>query len=97
MESKIALLKEWHLAWYGEAYVSDGLYQPMMCDLSLLSEAALDQRLLEDMIPHYMEAIMMAQSVRPYITQPEVADVTDAIMTTQTAEIQLMQELLSGL
>jgi len=96
-ETEITMLKEWHQAWYGEAYVADGSYQPMMRDLSQLSGAALDQRFLEDMIPHHMGAIMMAQSVRPYITQPEVTAMADAIMTTQTAEIQLMQELLAGL
>jgi uncharacterized protein (DUF305 family) len=96
-ETEIAMLMQWHLAWYGEEYVADGSYQPMMRDLSQLSGAALDQRFLEDMIPHHMGAIMMAQSVRPYITQPEVTAMADAIMTTQTAEIQLMQELLSGL
>ena len=97
MESKIALLKEWHLTWYGEAYVADGSYQPMMRDLSQLSGAALDQRFLEDMIPHHMGAIMMAQSVRPYITHQEITDMADAIMTTQTAEIEVMRELLRGL
>jgi uncharacterized protein (DUF305 family) len=96
-ETEIAMLMQWHLAWYGEAYVADSSYQPMMRDLSQLSGAALDQRFLEDMIPHHMGAIMMAQSVRPYITQPEITDMADAIMTTQTAEIEVMQELLSGL
>jgi len=96
-ETEIAMLMQWHLTWYGEAYVADGSYQPMMRDLSQLSGAALDQRFLEDMIPHHMGAIMMAQSVRPYITQPEITDMADAIMTTQTAEIEVMQELLAGL
>jgi len=96
-EIEIAMLKEWHLAWYGETYVADDSYQPMMRDLSQLSGAALDQRFLEDMIPHHMGAIMMAQSVRPYITQQEITDMADAIMTTQTAEIELMRDLLAGL
>ena len=96
-ETEIAMLMQWHLAWYGEAYVVDGSYQPMMRDLSQLSGAALDQRFLEDMIPHHMGAIMMAQSVRPYITHQEITDMADAIMTTQTAEIEVMQELLRGL
>ena len=96
-ETEIAMLKEWHLAWYGEAYIVDNSYQPMMRDLSQLSGAALDQRFLEDMIPHHMGAIMMAQSVRPYIEHQEVTDMANAIMTTQTAEIEVMQELLAGL
>jgi uncharacterized protein (DUF305 family) len=96
-ETEIAMLKEWHLAWYGEEYVEDGSYMPMMRDLSQLSGAELDKRFLEDMIPHHMGAIMMAQSVRPHIEHQEVSDMADAIMETQTAEIELMRDLLRSL
>jgi uncharacterized protein (DUF305 family) len=96
-ETEIAMLKEWHLTWYGEEYTADDSYQPMMRDLSQLSGAALDQRFLEDMIPHHMGAIMMAQTVRPYIEHTEITDMADAIMTTQTAEIELMRQLLQKL
>jgi len=96
-ETEIAMLKEWHLAWYGEEYVENGSYQPMMRDLSQLSGADLDRRFLEDMIPHHMGAIMMAQSVRPHIEHQEVTDMADAIMETQTVEIQLMREMLQTL
>jgi uncharacterized protein (DUF305 family) len=96
-ETEIAMLKEWHLAWYGEAYGETDSYQPMMRDLSQLSGAELDKRFLEDMIPHHIGAIMMAQSVRPYIEHQEITGMADAIMTTQSAEIELMQDLLTGL
>ena len=94
-ETEIAMLKQWHLAWYGEAYAEDDTYQPMMRDLSQLSGAELDRRFLEDMIPHHMGAIMMAKSVRPYIEHSEITDMADAIMETQSAEIKLMNELLT--
>ena len=96
-ETEIALLKEWHQEWYGEPYVPDDSYQPMMRDLSNLSGVALDRTFLEDMIPHHMGAIMMAQSVRPYIEHQEITDMADAIMETQSAEIDLMRELLTKL
>jgi len=96
-ETEIAMLKEWHLDWYGEAYAADNSYQPMMRDLAQLSGADLDRRFLEDMIPHHMGAIMMAQSVRPYITHTEITNMADAIMETQTAEIELMRDLLKKL
>lgn len=96
-ETEIAMLKQWHLDWYGEEYEVDGTYQPMMRDLSQLSEADLDKRFLEDMIPHHMGAIMMARSVRPYIEHQEVTDLADAIMETQTVEINLMRDLLRTL
>ncbi len=96
-ETEIAMLKQWHLGWYGEEYGVDGSYQPMMGDLSQLSGVDLDKRFLEDMIPHHMGAIMMAQSVRPHIEHQEVTDMADAIMETQTAEIELMRNLLMSL
>ena len=96
-ETEIAMLKQWHLDWYGEEYVADDSYMPMMRDLSQLSGAELDRTFLEDMIPHHMGAIMMAQSVRPYIEHQEVTDMANAIMETQTAEISLMRELLKTL
>jgi uncharacterized protein (DUF305 family) len=96
-EGEIAMLKEWHMSWYGESYEVGGSYQPMMRDLSQLSGADLDRRFLEDMIPHHMGAIMMAQSVRPHIEHQEITDMANAIMETQTAEIALMRTLLAQL
>jgi uncharacterized protein (DUF305 family) len=97
-EKEIAMMKGWYQAWYGEAYVADPAdYKPMMRDLSTLSGAALDKVFLEDMIMHHMGAIMMAQSVQPYIENQEITDLTKAIMETQTAEIELMKRLITTL
>jgi uncharacterized protein (DUF305 family) len=96
-ETEIAMLKQWHLDWYGEEYVADDSYQSMMRDLSQLSGAPLDERFLQDMIPHHMGAIMMALSVRPYIEHQEITDMADAIMKTQAAEVDLMRNLLGEL
>ena len=96
-ELEIAEMKQWYLAWYGEEYVAEGSYQPMMRELAGLFGAELDQRFLEDMIMHHMGAIMMARSVQPHIEHQEIEVLSKAIMTTQTAEIDLMRDLLSGL
>jgi uncharacterized protein (DUF305 family) len=96
-ETEIAMLKQWHEDWYGEVYVENDSYQPMMRDLSGLSGAEIDKQFIKDMIPHHMGAIMMAQSVRPYIEHQEIADMADAVMETQTAEIKLMRDLLTKL
>ncbi len=93
-EKEIADLKQWHLDWYGEAYVETDSYQPMMRDLSELSGTDLDKRFLEDMIPHHMGAIMMAESVRPHIEHQEITNMADTIMETQAAEVELMREIL---
>lgn len=94
-EKEITDMKAWYLAWYGKDYVSDNSYQPMMRDLSALSGASLDRRFLEDMTMHHMGAIMMAESVETHIEHQEVKDLADAIGKTQSAEIELMRDLLT--
>lgn len=97
-EKEIALMKEWYQNWYGQPYTANPQsYTPMMRDLSSLSGVALDKVFLSDMIMHHMGAIMMAQSVRPYIEHQEMTNLTDEIVKTQTAEIQLMRQLLTAL
>lgn len=96
-EREIAEMKQWYQDWYGEPYEDNENYAPMMRDLSQLSGAELDRAFLEDMVMHHMGAIMMAQSVQPYIEHSEVEELTGAIITTQSAEIQLMQQLIAEL
>jgi len=97
-EKEIAMMKEWYEDWYGEVYVPNpDAYEPMMRDLSSLSGAALDRVFMEDMIMHHMGAVMMAQSVLPYIEHEEMTELARIIVETQTEEIQLMRSLLSGL
>ena len=97
-EKEIAMMKVWYQNWYGEAYVAKpDAYAPMMRDLSRLSGSALDRVFLEDMIQHHMGALMMAESVQPYIQNKEITNLTKAIMETQTAEITLMKKLTTTL
>jgi len=69
----------------------------MMRELAGLSGAELDQRFLEDMVMHHMGAIMMARSVQPHIEHQEIEVLSQAIVETQTAEIELMRDLLKSL
>ena len=96
-ESEVAEMKTWYKNWYGVEYVVDGTYKPMMRSLTNLSGAALDRVFLSDMIMHHMSAIMMANSVTPYIEHPEITTLTTNIKTSQSAEITLMQNLLKTL
>ena len=96
-EGEIAQMKEWYRSWYGAEYQDTGVYQPMMRDLSNLSGAELDRVFLEDMIPHHEGALMMVESVKPYIEHDEIRTLGDAIVTSQSAEIEYMRELLLGL
>jgi len=97
-EKEIVAMKQWYQDWYGVAYAEKTEdYQPMMRELAGLSGAALDKRFLEDMIMHHMGAIMMARSVQPYIEREEITALTKAIEETQTAEIELMRQLISDI
>ena len=93
-ETEIALMKTWHEDWYGVPYIDTGTYQPMMRDLSGLSGATLDRVFLQDMIMHHEGALVMAESVKPFIEHQEVTDLAELIIATQTEEIALMQDLL---
>ena len=94
---EIAEMKQWYEEWYDEPYQDTGEYTPMMRDLAELSGVELDQTFLEDMIQHHMGAIMMARSVQPYVEHDVMAELTDAVIEAQSAEIQAMEQMLSEL
>lgn len=96
-EKEIAEMKQWYQDWYGVPYADNGEYEPMMRELENLSGADLDRVFLQDMIGHHMGAIMMAQSVQPYVEHDEIAMLTQAIVTTQSAEIAQMRQMLRSL
>lgn len=93
-EKEIADMKEWYRTWYGGEYTPNGRYEPMMRDLSTISGVALDKAFLGDMIGHHMGALMMAHSVSPYITHSEIETLTNNIISSQSAEIVQMKQLL---
>ena len=94
-EKEVADMKAWYETWYGKTYTNTNTYTPMMRDLTSLSGVALDKVFLEDMIMHHVGAIMMAQSVQPYIEHEVLKELTRAIAVTQQAEITQMQQILT--
>ncbi|MBY0538011.1 DUF305 domain-containing protein [Patescibacteria group bacterium] len=96
-EAEVAQMKEWYKNWYGEEYIADGKYKPMMRPLESLSGAELDKVFLTDMVMHHQMAIMMAMSVDAHIEHEEMKALSTNIKTTQSAEIETMQNLLNSL
>ena len=96
-EAEIAEMKEWYQDWYGEAYTDNGEYMPMMRELENLRGVDIDRVFLEDMIGHHMGAIMVARSVQPYGEHDEIAELTQNIVSSQSAEIAQMRQMLQGL
>ncbi len=96
-EKEIAEMKQWYQDWYGEPYTDKGEYMNMMRELENLSGAEIDRVFLQDMIGHHMGAIMMARSVQPYVEHDEIAELTENIVSSQSAEIAQMRQMLQSL
>lgn len=96
-EAEIANMKSWYKSWYGEDYIDNNSYQPMMRELESLSGSDIDRAFLQDMIMHHMGAIMMARSVTPYIEHQEIKELTSAIVITQSQEMVEMRTMLQSL
>jgi uncharacterized protein (DUF305 family) len=91
-------------AWLGEWGVpvmtdhSDHAMAGMLSDeeiaeLGTLSGDAFDRAFLEGMIAHHEGALVMAESVRDS-ADPDVQELAEAIVITQTAEIEQMRQML---
>jgi len=92
-EQEIAMMRGWMQEWYpSSTYTST--YMNMMPDLNTLEGAQKDKAYLRSMQEHHEAAIQMAQQARSLTLRPEVDDLTEAIITTQTAEIKQMDALL---
>lgn len=65
----------------------------MGTDLNALENAAdFDREFIEQMIPHHQMAIMMSTMVANSATRPEIRDLAQSIIRSQSAEIQQMQQ-----
>tara|TARA_B100000508_G_scaffold60333_1_gene47171 strand:- start:207228 stop:208169 length:942 start_codon:yes stop_codon:yes gene_type:complete len=90
---EVAQMKENYQTWYGEEYVDQGVYMPMMRELESLSGEPLDRIFLHDMTMHHMGAIMMAQTVLPVAKYEEIMTLANAIIVNQSEEINLMRDI----
>ena len=70
-------------------------YTPMMRDLTQLTGDVLDRTFMEDMIKHHQGAIDMAQKVLTLSPRPEVAQLANNIITSQTQQITDFQDMLA--
>lgn len=93
-EQEIAMMQQWMQEWYPESTYHSA-YQPMMGDL--VHESGRDDAYLNRMIAHHEAAIEMAKQAQELELRPEVQQLTEAIITTQEAEIAEMRELESTL
>ena len=92
-EGEIKMMKEWLEQWYpNSSYQSK--YENMMPNLLSLSGKKRDDAYLKGMIDHHKGAIEMAKQAQELELRPEVLELTNAIITTQQEEIELIERLL---
>lgn len=93
--AEIEQMEAWLDAWYPEAD-RDAHYEPMMRDLTGLSAADTDRIFLEDMIPHHMSAVMMAQQLLNGLVENDpIVSFAQDIRDDQRSEIMQMRRWLA--
>lgn len=93
------LMRELYREWYGVGVPTDsargmGMMGRMMSDPADMRRLAqsdpFDEAFIELMVPHHRMGIMMAQMAGGATRRPEIRELTDSIIRSQTAEIELM-------
>lgn len=109
-EKEIAQMQEWRKTWYPQAkdaiayHAAMGHSMPMssqemdsmmmMADLGA-ADSGFEQRFFTAMIPHHQGALIMAKDAQTKSKRPEIQQLAQAILTSQEAEIKLMQQWLN--
>lgn len=98
--AEVEQMEEWYLDWYGEEVPADDSFGMMGggmmgrgSDIAALEQAdSFDAEFIRQMIPHHQMGIMMAQMAGRNSGHAEIRGLTDDIIESQNAEIELMQE-----
>jgi len=100
-EQEIGEMKRWYQDWYGSAPPpgSMGMHMAGMTGdtdaLKKISETDFDREFMEQMIPHHEMAVMMAQMIKSS-ERPEMRQLADNVITSQSREIEMMRGWLSA-
>jgi uncharacterized protein (DUF305 family) len=105
---EIEQMQQWRQEWYPDASPEPVMYHAAMNhDMAMSGEMAaamrmdmdlggaddeFDLRFLKAMIPHHEGALAMAQEAQAKSTRPEMQTLAEAILTSQQAEIDQMQQ-----
>jgi uncharacterized protein (DUF305 family) len=101
---EIELMREWYLAWFGsDAQPSSmggmdrGHGMGMGTDMGSHDPAAIDgavpfdKAFIEEMIPHHQMAVMMSAMALSWVDRPELRELLQSIIESQSAEIAQMR------
>jgi uncharacterized protein (DUF305 family) len=93
---EIADMKSWYKTWYGDVYIKDSNYQPMMTEMNGETAEDLDKAYIKGMIMHHQGAISMAKKAKTISKRIEILTLSENIITSQTKEVnQLMDWMMS--
>ncbi|NJO82044.1 MAG: DUF305 domain-containing protein [Blastochloris sp.] len=95
-QSEIDQMLEWRSAWFPDAPTAPMMTMMggMMGGGMMGNQTEMDRLFLEMMIPHHEAAIGMAEQVLAESERPELHALAEAIITSQTAEIEEMRGYL---
>lgn len=90
---EIDQMKSWYKDWYNKR---GGGFMGMMgneTDIEELENATdFDKAFIEEMIPHHQMAVMMASMLKRGTSRPEMEQLADDIITSQSKEISQMRQ-----
>lgn len=103
--SEIQSMNSWYQDWFGSAVPKvntgmmgggmmsvNGMHMGGQEDMAALENATdFDKAFIEEMIPHHQLAIMMANMLQSGTNRPEMKQLADNIITSQTREIEMMR------
>ncbi|MDM9380214.1 DUF305 domain-containing protein [Chlorogloeopsis sp. ULAP01] len=102
---EIQQMRTWYKAWYGKEVPATsmsgmGMKMPMHHDMrgmdvdleALKNAPDFDREFISQMIPHHQMAVMMAQMMIKSGTRPELRNLAQSMIKTQTAEIAQMRQ-----
>jgi uncharacterized protein (DUF305 family) len=94
---EIGRMRQWYRGWYGTEVPPDTMAGGMMRMMGTHDAAPLDgarpfdKAFIEQMIPHHEMAVMGSTMALRMVTQPELRDLLQSIITSQSAEIAQMR------
>ncbi len=103
--AEIVDMKGWYKSWFGRDVLSSGSMMGGMAggmmgnqtDLKKIESAKpFDKEFIEQMIPHHQMAVMMAQMLSRSSSRPEMKQLAENIISSQTKEINQMREWYQG-
>lgn len=93
--AEIATLQNWISTWYPDGNLQNP-YQRMMGDLTVLSGSDLETAYAQGMIHHHQSAVRMSQAVLTLEIKPETKMFAEAVIVTQTEEIEALNDWLAS-